>query len=147
MQIRIATATDLAAVDACGDLAIAIPRSPDKHNPRARTADRGSAANARADVGRSYGPHIQNMDQFDFNAPAEIFSGTGRWASRRPMTYHRFSTGAEAIRFAIEVQTAEMLAGTVMEAGEARFGAAAIRALYESFEYSRAHGRHALGQT
>ena len=138
MPIRIATATDLAAVDARVDLAIAIPRSPDKHNPRARTADRGSAANGR---------HIQNMDQFDFNAPAEIFSGTGRWASRRPMTYHRFSTGAEAIRFAMEVQTAEMLAGTVMEAGEARFGAAAIRALYESFEYSRAHGRHALGQT
>jgi len=75
------------------------------------------------------------MYQFDFNAPAEIFTGTGRWVSRRTMAYHRFTTGAEAIRYAMEVLGPEMLSGTVMEVSEARFDVAEIRTLYESPGY------------
>lgn len=75
------------------------------------------------------------MESFDFNAPAEIFASKSRGVSRRPMTYRRFATGAEAIRYAMEVLSVEMLAGTVMEASTARFGAAEIRKLYDSPEY------------
>jgi hypothetical protein len=77
------------------------------------------------------------MDRFDFNAPAEVFSGTGRGASRRRMTYHRFSNGAEAIL--------EALAGTVIEVSESRFDAAEIRTLYERPEYSEAQESKAFG--
>lgn len=75
------------------------------------------------------------MDGFDFTAPAEIFATESRGASRRPMTYHRFSTSAEAVRYAVEVLPAGKLFGTVMEACEARFGAAEIRRLYDSPAY------------
>jgi hypothetical protein len=75
------------------------------------------------------------MDNFDFDAPAEIFASRGRRASPRSMTFHRFSTGAEAIRHAMEVLPPDVLAGTVMESNEERFGAAEIRSLYESPKY------------
>jgi hypothetical protein len=75
------------------------------------------------------------MAAFDFTAPAEIFATKSRGASRRPMTYHRFPTGAEAVRFAIEELPADMLFGTVMEVGDARFGAEDIRQIYESSDY------------
>ena len=61
------------------------------------------------------------------------------------MTYHRFSNGAEAIRFAMEDLAAEALAGTVIEVSELRFDAAEIRALYESPEYSEAQETKAFG--
>jgi len=49
--------------------------------------------------------------------------------------YRRFARGAEAIRFAIEELAADVLYGTVIEANEQRFDAAAIRTLYESGAY------------
>jgi hypothetical protein len=51
------------------------------------------------------------------------------------MTFHRFPSGAEAIRHAMEVLSPDMLGGTVMESGDKRFGAADICGLYESSEY------------
>ena len=51
------------------------------------------------------------------------------------MTYRRFESGAEAIRFAIEELPAEVLIGTVLEVNEERFNAADIRKLYESRAY------------
>lgn len=78
---------------------------------------------------------MRPMDKFDFSAPAELFASKGRGASRRPMTYHRFPTGAEAVRFAIEGLSREMLAGAVLETGDERYGAAEIRSLYDSAAY------------
>lgn len=75
------------------------------------------------------------MEEFNFSAPAEIFAGKGRGVGRRPMTYRRFSTGAEAVRYAIEALPAGILDGTVMEVDEARFSAGDIRRLYESPGY------------
>lgn len=75
------------------------------------------------------------MEKFDFSAPAEIFTSKGRGVGRRPMTYHRFSTGAEAVRYAIETLPVEKLYGTVMEVDETRFAAEDIRRLYESPGY------------
>jgi len=75
------------------------------------------------------------MDKFDFDAPAEIFASRRRGAGRQLVSFHRFPTGADAIRHAMEVLSPDMLTGTVMQSGDERFGAAEIRGLYESSEY------------
>jgi len=75
------------------------------------------------------------MDGFDFSAPAEIFASKSRGASRRPMTYHRFSSTAEAVRYAVEVLSSETLFGTIMEVNGGRFDATEIRRLYEHADY------------
>jgi hypothetical protein len=51
------------------------------------------------------------------------------------VTYRRFDSGAEAIRFAIEELPSDVLFGTVLEVDEQRFDAAQIRKLYESKAY------------
>ena len=79
--------------------------------------------------------HMFNMDDFDYAAPAEVYACRSRGASPRPVTYRRFASGAEAIRFAIEELPAEVLFGTVIETIEQRFDAGAIRNLYESRAY------------
>jgi hypothetical protein len=75
------------------------------------------------------------MDHFHYDAPAEVFVGRGRHGQRLKMNYRRFLTGAEAIQHVIEVQPADMLAGTVVEVDEVRFNADAIRDLYERLDY------------
>lgn len=71
----------------------------------------------------------------DYTAPAELFAAKGRGFGRRPMTYHRFPTVAEALRYAVEEMKPEMMFGAVLEVGEDRFEAADIRRLYESPAY------------
>jgi hypothetical protein len=75
------------------------------------------------------------MTDFDYDAPAEVFACRSRGSSARPVTYRRFATGAEAIRFAVEELPADLLFGTIIEANEQRFEAAQIRKLYESTAY------------
>jgi hypothetical protein len=75
------------------------------------------------------------MDEIDFSAPAEIFASKSRGFSRRSMTYHRFPSMAEAIRYAVEVLSPETLYGTIMEVDGVRFGAAEIRRCYASADY------------
>lgn len=75
------------------------------------------------------------MNSFDYAAPAEVYACRSRGSSPRPVTYRRFGSGAEAIRFAIEELPPDVLFGTVIEANEQRFDAAAIRKLYESGAY------------
>ena len=58
---------------------------------------------------------------------------TNSFQSKRPMTYYRFSTAAEAIRFAVEKVALQR--GTSMEVNEERFDLAQIRELYESDNY------------
>jgi hypothetical protein len=67
--------------------------------------------------------------------PGELFACRSRGSRTRPVTYRRFDSGAEAIRFAIEELPAEVLFGTVIEAQEQRFSAADIRELYDSNAY------------
>ena len=78
---------------------------------------------------------MEFMENFDFNAPADVFVGGGRINRRKAMSYRRFQTGAEAIRFAIELQAADKLVATVVEIDETRFAAEEIRTLYDSAEY------------
>jgi hypothetical protein len=75
------------------------------------------------------------MNDFDYAAPAEIYACRSRGSSPRPVTYRRFDSGAEAIRFAIEELPSEVLFGTVLEANDQRFDAATIRKLYDSEAY------------
>lgn len=75
------------------------------------------------------------MSLFDYGAPAELFISKSRSHARRPVTYRRFATGAEAIRFAIEELREELRAGTVMQIDETRFDHDEIRSLYESIDF------------
>lgn len=78
---------------------------------------------------------------FDFNAPADVFIGGGRIGRRVAMSYRRFATTAEAVRFAIELQSSKKLPLTVVEADEGRLGAAEIRSLYDSADYPLPRGK------
>jgi hypothetical protein len=75
------------------------------------------------------------MDLFDYQVPAEVYASRGRGRTQRPVTFYRFTSAAEAIRFVMEKLPAEMLIGTVMEIGEARFLGNDIKRLYGSDEY------------
>jgi hypothetical protein len=51
------------------------------------------------------------------------------------MGYRRFSSTAEAVRFAIEELDAELLLGATLEVNEERFDSDGIRRLYDSTDY------------
>jgi len=74
---------------------------------------------------------------FDYAAPAELFMPKGKPGPRRPPSYWRFATAAEAIRFAIEEFPAVRALGAWMKVGDERFSGDAIRRLYESTSYPR----------
>ncbi|HLL27947.1 MAG TPA: hypothetical protein VKT73_09925 [Xanthobacteraceae bacterium] len=75
------------------------------------------------------------MAAFDFGALAELYPCKGRGGARSPVTYHRFETAAEAIRFAIEELSPALLIGAILEVEEERYHKDEIRALYDSKEY------------
>jgi hypothetical protein len=75
------------------------------------------------------------MEKFAYDAPAEIYSSEGVGARKKLVTYRRFDSSAEAIRYAIEQLPQTMQRGTVMEVGDDRFEFATIRALYDSEHY------------
>ena len=75
------------------------------------------------------------MINFDYSAPAELFGNPGSGKRRRSVTYRRFASGAEAVRFAVEGMPAALLAGITLQAEDDRFDHRGIRALYDSTEY------------
>ena len=78
-------------------------------------------------------PDAKGID-FDYNAPAELFPTRSR-KGNRPMGYRRFDKAADAIRFAIEELSPELLIGAHLEVDEQRFDSEGIRRLYENAEY------------
>lgn len=72
------------------------------------------------------------MTAFDFHAMAELFPGPGR---SRGVSYKRFETAAEAIRFALEPLDAKILSGAILEVNEERFNEAGMRDLYANSGY------------
>jgi hypothetical protein len=70
---------------------------------------------------------------FDYHAPAELFPSRSR--KGRSVTYRRFNTAAEALRFSLEQVPESALLGAYLEVNEARFGLAEMRQLYQSPAY------------
>jgi hypothetical protein len=78
--------------------------------------------------------HIEGLVGFDYGASAELFPSRSK-KGRGHVTYKRFETAAEAIRFAIEEIPPPALLGAYLEVDDARFGLHEIRCLYESAAY------------
>lgn len=78
---------------------------------------------------------MEQTEKFTFGAPAEIYSSGGSRARKGPMSYRRFQSSAEAIRFAVEELPQNLQRGTAMEVGDDRFEFAAIQAFYERDDY------------
>ena len=77
----------------------------------------------------------RDLNEFDYNAPAELFPGRNIKGGRQ-VKYKRFDSAAEALRFAVEEMPAPALLGAFLEVDEARFGPQEIRYLYENAAYS-----------
>ena len=77
---------------------------------------------------------IKGIGSFDYTAAAELFPTGSRKGNRR-MGYRRFAKAADAIRFAIEELSPELLIGAHLEVNEERFNCDGIRRLYEHAEY------------
>ena len=76
------------------------------------------------------------MANFDYTAPAELFMGKGRGSSGGShMTYRRFPTSAEAIKYAVEALKADSLASAALVVGEDRYNGELIRELYAGKQY------------
>ena len=76
---------------------------------------------------------------FDYAASAELFMPKRKRGARQPLSYHRFATAAEAIRFAVEEIPSFRTLGAWMQVGEERFNGDDIRRLYGSDSYPRHH--------
>jgi hypothetical protein len=77
----------------------------------------------------------REMAFFDYGASAELFPGRQRTRMIGAVTYKRFATAAEAIRYAVEVLPTSSFLGAFLEANEERFDSKGIRRLYDSAEY------------
>jgi hypothetical protein len=74
---------------------------------------------------------------FDYAASAELFMPKRKRGARQRLSYRRFATAAEAIRFAVEEIPSIRTLGAWMQVGEERFSGDDIRRLYESTSYPR----------
>jgi hypothetical protein len=70
-------------------------------------------------------------DGFDYKAAAELFLGRNPRGGTRIPKYMRFARAADAIRFAIEKLSNEVLISTYLEVDEKRYDGKGIRQLYE----------------
>jgi hypothetical protein len=68
---------------------------------------------------------------FDFMVEAELFPGKVGRSKNAASRYRRFDRASDAIRFAVEELPEASLLSTTLEIGETRYGAKAIRALYD----------------
>jgi hypothetical protein len=72
--------------------------------------------------------------RFDYNAPAELYPGRNRKSAKK-VSYRRFETAADAIRFAIEELPELLLIGACIEINDQRLNHKDIQALYASEQY------------
>ena len=76
------------------------------------------------------------MPDFDYNSPGEFYCQKSKAiGGSSGLSYRRFNTGAEAIRFAMEHISSSTLGSCTLEVDGERFGAKELRALYESSRY------------
>jgi len=74
---------------------------------------------------------------FDYAASAELFMPKRKRGVRQPLSYRRFATASEAIRFAVEELPSGPTLAPWMQVGDERFNSDDIRRLYESTGYPR----------
>jgi hypothetical protein len=80
---------------------------------------------------------------FDYGMPAELFMGkprprrTGQQGptGQQGLSYRRFPTAAEAIRFAVEDLPAVLTLGPRLQVGDEQFDSLEIQRLYERDDY------------
>jgi hypothetical protein len=76
------------------------------------------------------------MSAFDYASPCELYyPKAASFKKRSGMTYRRFATAAEALRFAIEGIPAPVLQGCFMEVDGERYHPGQMRELYDSKDY------------
>lgn len=86
-----------------------------------------------------------NINEFDYAASAELFPARGRGYRRQSVSFKRFDSAADAIRYAVEELEPALLAGTILEVEEQRFDGVQIRNLYASADYPLKRGTAASG--
>ena len=74
------------------------------------------------------------MDRFDFAAPCELFCARSV-SLRSRVTYKRFDSLAQAVRFAVEDLPADIRRSTTIEVSEVRLRGDEILQLYENDAY------------
>jgi hypothetical protein len=80
--------------------------------------------------------YAAEAELFDYATEAELFSTSARRKSRTPpLGYKRFAHASDAIRFAIEELSPQLLVSTILEVAEKRYQSGEIRFLYEREEY------------
>jgi hypothetical protein len=85
------------------------------------------------------------MSSFDFSAEAELFPARARGMRRQAVSYMKFDSAADAVRYAIEVLEPSLLAGAVLEVEEQRFDSIAIKNLYADAGYPFKRANAATG--
>lgn len=75
------------------------------------------------------------MAAFDYGAEAELFAGVKRPSRHQLVGYRRFTSAAEALRFAMEELSPGALVGAALEVGDERFDSRGMRQLYEAAGY------------
>ena len=86
------------------------------------------------------------MAVVNYNSEAELFPSRRRNFSGGSVGCKRFKSAAEAIRFAMEELSPELLLGAYLEVEEDRFDGPAIRQLYESEAYPLKRRRKSAGR-
>ncbi|MBB4303514.1 phage terminase large subunit-like protein [Rhodobium orientis] len=75
------------------------------------------------------------MTSFNFLDPAELYTTGKRRVGQNAMTYRRFDSLAEAVRYSIEELSAVRLNGAILEVNGERFRREEIRQIYDSSTY------------
>ena len=76
------------------------------------------------------------MEAFNYTSPGDLYFLKGSPFRRRAqVSYRRFNSAAEALRFAIEAMPAPILQGCFMEVEGEQYEADQMRELYESAQY------------
>ena len=83
----------------------------------------------------TYMPADRDTTTFVYGVATELFMARRKGRARQPLSYRRFATAAEAIRFAIEELPAVRALGAWMQVGDERFDGDDIQRLYESDDY------------
>jgi len=73
--------------------------------------------------------------KFDYDTPAELFLAKRKGGTRKRLSYRRFASAAEAIRFVVEEFPAVHTLGAWLQVGDERFDSDDIQRLYENDEY------------